>query len=110
MIETPATIPIRLWKDDHEKIRIGGTRVLLELVIHAFNQGEMPEAIQDSYPTLSLAEVYAVIACYLTHRAEVDSYMREADAIARRIQQEAEVAYGPEVRALHARLRGLRDK
>lgn len=110
MIEMPTTIPVRLWKDEHGKIRIGGTRVLLELVIHAFNQGDMPEAIQDSYPTLSLAEVYAVIAYYLTHRAEVDAYMRDAEATARHRQQEAEAAYSPEVRALHARLRGLRDK
>jgi uncharacterized protein (DUF433 family) len=51
MIDYPAPIPVRLRTDEHGKIRVGETRVLLELVIQAFNQGELPEAIQDSYPT-----------------------------------------------------------
>ena len=76
MIVTPAALDVPLRTDQQGKIRVGATRVLLELVIHAFQQGETAEGIIDSYPTLKLADVYAVIACYLTHHAEVDAYMR----------------------------------
>lgn len=55
MITTPIAIDVPLWTDERGKIRIGDTRVLLELVIHAFWQGETAEGIVDSYPTLTLA-------------------------------------------------------
>ena len=100
---------VPLWTDKIGKIRVKGTRILLELVIHAFNQGESPEEIVDSYPTLRLADLYAVLAYYLNHRAEVDGYVRQADAAAERIQKTVEASYTPETLALRARLRALRD-
>jgi uncharacterized protein (DUF433 family) len=77
MSAAPITMDVPLRTDNQGKIRVGGTRVLLELVIHAFQQGESAEGIIDSYSTLKLADVYAVIAYYLTHRAEVDAYMAQ---------------------------------
>lgn len=60
---------------------IGATRVPLETVIAAFQQGDTPEQIVDSFNVLTLADVYAVIAYYLNHREEVEAYLREqADA------------------------------
>jgi len=56
------TVPLRM--DKHGAIRIGKTRVLLELIIHAYYMGETPEGIVDSYPTLTIADVYAVIGYY----------------------------------------------
>ena len=56
----PEAPPLR--REDSGAIRVGQTRVLLELVVHAFQDGATPEAIVQGYPTLSLAEVYAVIA------------------------------------------------
>ncbi|MCQ3932333.1 MAG: hypothetical protein DPW16_17930 [Chloroflexi bacterium] len=109
MLASPIAIDVPLRQDPSGKIRVGGTRVLLELVIHAFQSGETAEGIVDSYPTLSLADVYAVLAYYLTHRAEVDAYVQQADATAERIQQETEAAYSPETLALRARLRALRE-
>lgn len=108
MIATPITLDVPLRTDEHGKIRVGETRVLLELVIHAFHQGETAEGIVDSYPTLALADVYGVLAYYLTHRAEVDAYVQQADVTAERIQREVETNYSPETLALRARLRTLR--
>jgi uncharacterized protein (DUF433 family) len=110
MIATPVAVDVPLWTDEHGKIRIGGTRVLLELVIHAFQQGETAEGIIDSYPTLKLAEVYAVIAYYLTHRAEVDDYMRQANEARAKIQSDVEAEYSAETRERLARLRSMRDE
>ena len=110
MIQTPIAIDVPLKTDQHGKIRVGNTRVLLELVIHAFNQGETAEEIVDSYSSVQLSDVYGVIAYYLTHRAEVDAYMKQADEAAERIQCEVEANYSPETQALRARLRALREK
>ena len=84
---------------------MGDTRVLLELVILAFQQGETPEGIVDSYPSLQLADVYAIVTYYLTHRSQINAYMRQADTQAEQIQREIEADYSPEVLALRARLR-----
>ena len=47
--------PIR--EDSTGSLRIGVSRVLLELVIHAFQDGATPEAIVQRYPTTTLADV-----------------------------------------------------
>jgi uncharacterized protein (DUF433 family) len=107
MVATVMDVPLRT--DRYGKLRVGNTRVLLELVIHAFQQGDTAEEIVDSYPTLKLADVYGALAYYLTHRSEVDVYMHQAEANADRIQQETEANYTPETLALRARLRALRD-
>jgi uncharacterized protein (DUF433 family) len=60
-------------------LRVGNTRVLLELVVHAHQHGEPPEAIVEMYDALEIADVFAVIAYYLAHQAEVDEYVRERD-------------------------------
>src|SRR5690242_18111487 len=101
----PATMEVPMRTDEHGKIRIGNTNVLLELVIHAFQAGETPEEIVDSYSSLQLADVYAVITYYLSHRAEVNAYIREANAQAEQIQRQIEAEYSPETLALRARLR-----
>lgn len=78
LIIEPQTVPLR--KDPDGTWRVGNTRVLLELVIHAFNVGQTPEEIVQSYSSLHLDEVYAVLAYYLSHRAEVDAYLDQQEA------------------------------
>lgn len=110
MIETPVAVDVPLRMDENGKIRIGHTRILLELVIYAFQQGETAEGIIDSYPTLKLAEVYAVIAYYLTHRAEVDEYLRQADTAVKKLQSDVEARYSAETRERLARWRKLKQR
>jgi len=109
MVAIPTVMDVPLRTDEHGKIRIGNTRVLLELVIYAFQQGETAEGIVDSYSTLKLADVYAVLAYYLTHRAEVDAYMGKAREVGDQIEQEVRAKYTPEQLALHARLLAVRN-
>ena len=67
---------------------IGGTRVSLESVAIAFLQGFSAETIvRECYPTLSLEQAYGAIAYYLAHRAEIDSYLRQADAEFEQLRQ-----------------------
>jgi len=56
-------------------LRVGRSRVLVELVIHAFQDGATPEAIAQRYPTATLADIYAVIAYYLRHREDIEAYL-----------------------------------
>lgn len=87
VLEAP---PVPLRSDKHGVIRVGKTRVPLDTVVHAFNQGASPEEIAMSYPTLDLADVYAVINYYLYNRDKVDAYLRQREAAAARIRAENE--------------------
>ena len=52
-----AAPPLR--EDASGALRVGNSRVLLELVIRAFQDGATPESIVQRYSTLALADVYA---------------------------------------------------
>lgn len=73
--------------------RIAGSRVSLDSIIYGFWQGESPETIAQSFPTLRLEQVYGAIAFYLAHQAMIDEYMRQGEAefdVMRRKAQEAD--------------------
>ncbi|MEM7591944.1 MAG: DUF433 domain-containing protein, partial [Cyanobacteria bacterium P01_A01_bin.83] len=55
-------------EDATSAIRVGKSRVLLEMVIYAFQDGTSPETIIDDYPTLTLSDVYGAIAFYLKNK------------------------------------------
>lgn len=85
---------------------------MLDLIVHGFEQGESPEQILQSFPTLRLAEVYAVLAYYLEHREEVNEYLAEQDrkADALRAAVEKDRPPDPNLRqGLLDRLAGTRD-
>jgi uncharacterized protein (DUF433 family) len=58
---------------------IAGTRVSLDSVVYAFLRGAAAESIAQSYPVLSLEEVYGAIAYYLAHQTEVDTVLASND-------------------------------
>jgi uncharacterized protein (DUF433 family) len=76
-------------------IRIGKTRVTLDTVIEAFNEGATAEEIAQQYPALSLGEVYSAVAYYLSHKADVDAYLRSGEKIAQQVQAENEARFNP---------------
>src|SRR5438067_667460 len=75
MPATVGTIPKVVRKDKHGVLRVGDTRVILDLVVHAFNEGMTAAEIQYNYDSLTLADVYAAIGYYLHNKAEVDEYI-----------------------------------
>ncbi len=58
---------------------IAGTRVSLDSVVYAFLRGAAPEGIAQSYPLLSLEEVYGAIAFYLANQSEIDALLANND-------------------------------
>lgn len=95
MITTPVTEQIPIRADEHGRLRVGDTRVLLDLVVYAYWRGETPESITASYPSLSLDDVYLALGYYLRHRAELDDYLRQEQAAAEAHQREDEAASPP---------------
>jgi uncharacterized protein (DUF433 family) len=85
MIIHPEAPPLR--QDASGALRVGSSRVLVEMVIRAFQDGETPETIAQRYPTATLADIYAVIAYYLHHRQELDTYLAEREKRAQEVRQ-----------------------
>ena len=54
---------------------ITGCRVSLDSVVFAFQQGQTAESIAQSFPVLSLEQVYGAIAFYLANRDNIDEYL-----------------------------------
>jgi uncharacterized protein (DUF433 family) len=67
-------------KDDHGVWRVGDSRVSLDSVVIAFDQGRPAEVIRQQYPALTLEQVYGAITYYLGHRAEVQAYLSKQKA------------------------------
>ena len=55
-----------------------------------FKQDESPEEIAYDFPTVGLGNIYATIAYYLRHQAEVDAYLEERDRKAQEIRRKIE--------------------
>jgi uncharacterized protein (DUF433 family) len=67
---------------------ISESRVSLESVITAFLDGLSPETLAaECFPILSLEQVYGAITYYLSHRQEIDAYLRQANADFETFQQ-----------------------
>jgi uncharacterized protein (DUF433 family) len=82
--------PLRV--DEGGTVRVGTTRITLDLVVEQYNNGMAPEDMVRAYDTLVLADVHAVIAYYLRHRDEVQAYLKqraeEAGALRAKIEAE----------------------
>ncbi len=83
-----------LQRDDTGALRVGSSRVLLELVIQAFEDGATAEMIVQQYPTTTLADVYSAIGYYLRHRPEIDAYLADRERQALTIRQRIEAHQG----------------
>lgn len=97
--ETTERVPIRT--DAEGVIRVGGTRVTLDTLVFAFNDGATPEEIAQQYPSVALVDVYSVITYYLRNHAEVCSYL------VKRSEQAAQVRERNEKRFNRS---GIRDR
>jgi hypothetical protein len=50
--QMPLTLSIPVWEDLPGVLRVGKSRVLVELLIHAYQQGETPAGIVEMYRSL----------------------------------------------------------
>jgi len=95
------TEPVPLAVDEHSVVRVGGTRVTLDVIVHLFQQGATAEEIAVDFPAITLADVYDAIAYYLRHTKDVDAYLSFRQDQADAAREKAERRFDPA---------GLRDR
>ncbi len=88
--EMRQTVP--LVSDPSGAVLVRGTRVPLDTIVAAFRAGQSAEEIALGYPTLTLADVYAVLAYYLRHQEDVDAYVERRGDQARALRTHIETA------------------
>ena len=54
------------------RLRIDGTRITVDRIATLYKQGQSAEEIAQTYPHLSLGQVYAALAYYHANRAEIE--------------------------------------
>ncbi len=87
-VEAP---PLETDKDG--VVRVGNSRVTLDLVLEAFKDGLTAEEIVQEYTTLDLVDVYGVIAYYLRHVNEVEAYLKKRQEGAAEVRRQNEARF-----------------
>src|ERR1022692_2359446 len=111
--ETIETIPMVTGADG--VIRVSGTRVTLDSILLAFNDGATPEEIAQQYPSVPLADIYHLIGrvllgdypsvpladiyhligYHLRHAAEMEEYLRRRSRDSQELRQQNEARWSP---------------
>jgi uncharacterized protein (DUF433 family) len=81
-------LPLRLHPGG--VVRVGETRVPLDLVVENYENGMTPEEMVRAYDSLVVADVYAVIGYYLRHRETVRKYLSRREEEARELRSQLE--------------------
>jgi uncharacterized protein (DUF433 family) len=82
--------PLPLRVDEGGAVRVGNSRISLDLVVEQYDNGMSIEDLVRAYDTLVLADVYAVIAYYLRHGDEVRAYLKQRHAEAENLRARIE--------------------
>ena len=66
--------------------------MLIDMVVEAHNMGRCPEDIFESFPSkyYTVADIYSVIAYYLSHKAAIDKHLAEKDIAAEKVWKKIE--------------------
>lgn len=82
----PSALLLRV--DDGGVVRVGKSRVSLDLIVEQYENGMTPEEMVAAYDTLQLSEIHGAIAYFLQHVDEVRQYLQ------RRSSEAAELKAG----------------
>lgn len=88
IIACPSPPPLR-WAED-DAVRVGDTRITLDLIVAEYENGMSAEEIVCAYDVLLLAEVYSAIAFYLQHPQRAREYLRQREQHARELRETIE--------------------
>jgi len=80
--------PAPLQQGEDGTIRIIGSRIPLDTIVHQFKAGSSAEQIQEDFPSLNLRQIYGAISYYLDHSADVEEYLKEREAEAEEIRKQ----------------------
>ncbi len=63
------------------RLRIDGTRITVHRIATLYRQGQGPEDIAQTYPHLSLGQVYVALAYYHANRGQLEAELAADDAL-----------------------------
>ena len=108
-IDFPESVPlVDRYEGSIRTIRVIGSRITLDTLVHIYQRGDTLEEIAEGFPTLSLEQIKAVIDWYLTHQREADEYLEEGEAEAEALWKR--ITSKPEYIASHKELLRRRDE
>lgn len=100
----------KLIQERYGELYVGPSRVLVWVIADHYNQGQTPDQIHESFPTISLPEVLGTIIYYLEHKNELDARF-EADERAYQEWWKSYRAANAEFHdAMEARFRAARER
>jgi uncharacterized protein (DUF433 family) len=100
--------PVPLHVDDTGAIRVGQSRVTLDVLLRYWRLGMKPEDIARGLDTLTAADVHGALAYYLRHQNELDEYLRRREEEAETLRQQIEAANAERLAPLKARLDAIK--
>ena len=87
-IDFPEGVPlVDRYEGTIRTIRVIGSRITLDTLVHIFQRGDTVEDLAEGFPTLSLQQIKTVIDWYLAHQREADEYLEERETQAERVRQ-----------------------
>mgnify|MGYP003382001270 CR=1 FL=1 len=87
------TLPI--ITDSDGVMRIAHTRVTLDTLVSAFQDGATAEEIAQQYSAVPLADIYSLIGYYLRRRPEIEAYLAQRRQTAASIREQNEAHCNP---------------
>lgn len=88
-----------------DDIRLKGSRIGIESVLYEYiHRGQTPEQIAQTFPSLSLEQVYGTILYYLRNKEPVSAYVADWLEFGRRAREEQERNPPPAVVRLRQRI------
>jgi len=76
--------------DSGGTIRVKGSRLIIDLIVFRYQEGDTVEDIHDSFPTVSVEQIQKTLSWYLANQSEVDDYIRKRDKEAEILRREIE--------------------
>lgn len=99
--------PLRM--DEAGAVRVGSSRITVDLIVEQYESGMSPEDMVRTYDALVLADVYAAIAYYLRHREEVQAYLKRRQEEAESLRAKIEGGHSRVTRGELAARRSARE-
>ena len=69
--------PVPLRVDEEGTIRVGNTRITLDVLLGDYRRGMTPKQIVEQLDSLTVADVYGALAYYHRHKDELDAYLQD---------------------------------
>ena len=92
-LEIKAELP-PLQADADGVIHVGNSRITLDVIVEAFEQGLAADEIATEFDALERADVYSAIAFYLRHKPKVLSYLEGRRRLEEQLRRALEASGG----------------